>query len=801
MAESVDFEVGSPQKTLTADELRRIDAYWRSALFLCAGMIYLKDNPLLREPLRFEHIKNRLLGHWGSDPGQTFTWVHLNRVIKKYDLNMIYISGPGHGAPSVLSNAYLEGTYSEIYPEKSQDEEGLKRFFKEFSFPGGLGSHCTPQVPGSINEGGELGYSISHAFGAAYDNPDLIVAVVVGDGESETGPLATSWHSNKFLNPARDGAVLPILHLNGYKIANPTILGRVDDDVLRKLFEGYGYNPYFVEGSEPEAVHELMAHTLDSVVAEIRDIQHDARTNGVQAYRNWPMIVLRTPKGWTCPKEIDGHKLEDFWRAHQVPFEIGRNSGHLKLLEDWLRSYKPQELFDPNGGLIPELKALAPTGARRMTANPVANGGILRKPLHMPDFRDYAVDVKEPGGATAENTRVLGGFLRDIMRKNMNTFRLFGPDETASNRLSAVYEVTQKVWMEEIKPEDADGSKLSRDGRVMEMLSEHTLEGWLEGYLLSGRHGLFASYEAFVHVIDSMFNQHAKWLEKSGRIPWRVPVSSLNLLITSLVWRQDYNGFSHQDPGFLDIVANKSAKVTRIYLPPDANSLLSVANHCLRSTNYVNVIVSDKQLHLQYLPMDRAIEHCTKGIGIWEWASTDAGSEPDVVLACAGDIPTKEALAAAAILRDNFPDLKVRFINVVDLFKLEPDTEHGHGLTDRDFDGLFTKDKPIIFNFHGYPWLIHRLAYRRTNHHNLHVRGYKEHGDINTPLDLAIRNQIDRFDLVIDVIDRVPKLQDVGAHIKERMRDLIIEHTNYACEEGMDKPEITNWKWPFRVEG
>jgi xylulose-5-phosphate/fructose-6-phosphate phosphoketolase len=788
-----------PSGPLSAEELRKIDAYWRASLYLCVGMIYLKENPLLREPLKFEYIKKRLLGHWGSDPGQSLVWVHLNRMIKKHDLNMIYISGPGHGSPAMLSNSYLEGTYSEIYPEKSQDEQGMAKFFKEFSFPGGLGSHCTPQVPGSINEGGELGYSLSHGFGAAFDHPDLIVAVVIGDGEAETGPLATSWHSNKFLNPRRDGAVLPILHLNGYKIANPTILGRISDEELESLMIGYGYKPYFVEGSDPAAMHQRMAQTLDTVIAEIKQIQQDARTNGVGEYPKWPMIVLRSPKGWTCPEEVDGHKVEGFWRAHQIPFEVDDNPDHLKILEHWMRSYNPEQLFDEDGKLIPELQALAPEGDRRMSANPIANGGLVRQPLRMPDFQDYAVEVATPGASWAENTRVLGAFLRDIMRDNMNSFRVFGPDETDSNRLSAVFEATKKVWMEEIKPEDADGSKLTRDGRVMEMLSEHTLEGWLEGYLLTGRNGFFASYEAFVHVIDSMFNQHAKWLERCQEIPWRAPISSLNLLITSVVWRQDYNGFSHQDPGFLDIVTNKSAKITRIYLPPDANCLLSVADHCLRSTNYVNVIVSDKQLHLQYLTMDEAIKHCTKGIGIWDWASTDQGGEPDVVLACAGDIPTMEALAAAALLRKNFPDLKVRFINVVDLFKLEPNTEHGHGLTDRDFDSLFTKDKPVIFNFHGYPWLIHRLAYRRTNHQNMHVRGYKEHGDINTPLDLAMRNQIDRFDLVIDVIDRVPKLQVVGAHVKEQMRDQIIEHTNYAREYGIDKPEIRNWEWPFRA--
>ena len=798
MAKDILSKKEISKNRLNSEEMHQIDAYWRAALYLCVGMIYLKDNPLLREPLEFEHLKQRLLGHWGSDPGQCFTWVHLNRMIKKYDLNMIFISGPGHGAPAMLANSYLEGTFSEIYPEISQDEEGMRHFFREFSFPGGLGSHCTPQVPGSIHEGGELGYSLSHAFGAAFDNPDLIVAVMVGDGEAETGPLATAWHSNKFLNPARDGAVIPILHLNGYKIANPTILARISNEELINLFSGYGYKPFLVEGSDPKEMHPLMASTLEKIILEIRNIQQEAREKGVNEYPRWPMIVLRTPKGWTCPKEVDGHLLEGFWRSHQVPFEVGHNSDHLAVLEKWMRSYKPEELFDEEGRLIKELKELAPIGSNRMSANPITNGGLLRKPLEMPDFRQYAVSIPKHGNTIAQNTRVLGGFLRDVMHSNMNNFRVFGPDETASNRLSAIYEVTEKVWMETILPEDADGSELSRDGRVMEMLSEHTLEGWLEGYLLTGRHGLFASYEAFIHVIDSMFNQHSKWLERCQTIPWRVPISSLNLLITSVVWRQDYNGFSHQDPGFLDIVSNKSAKVTRIYLPPDANCLLSVADHCLRSKGYVNVIVSDKQEHLQYLTMDEAILHCTKGIGIWDWASTDQGSEPDVVLACAGDVPTMEALAAAAMLREFFPDLKLRFVNVVDLFKLEPQSEHGHGLSDRDFDSLFTTNSPIIFNFHGYPWLIHRLAYKRTNHNNMHVRGYKEHGDINTPLDLAMRNQIDRFDLVIDVIDRVPKLQVSGAHIKEQMRDQIIENSTYAREEGTDKAEITNWKWPGR---
>jgi xylulose-5-phosphate/fructose-6-phosphate phosphoketolase len=778
-------------------ELRKIDAYWRATLYLCAGMIFLKENPLLKKPLEIDHIKKRLLGHWGSSPGQTFTWVHLNRLIKKHDLNMIYISGPGHGAPAVLSNAYLEGTYSEVYPDKSADEAGMCRFFHQFSFPGGTGSHCTPETPGSIHEGGELGYSLSHAFGAAFDNPDLIVTVMVGDGEAETGPLATAWHSNKFLNPVRDGVVLPILHLNGYKIANPTILSRISRKQIGNLFSGYGYKPYFVEGSDPGTMHQLMARTLETVLARIKKIQRAARIKGVKDLPEWPMIILRTPKGWTGPKEVDGHKVEGSWRSHQVPFQIHENLAHLKLLEEWLKSYRPEELFDEHGTLMPELKSLPPSGLRRMSANPVANGGLLRTPLHLPDFRDYAVKVDRPATVMAENTNELACFLRDVMRNNMKTFRVFGPDETASNRLTAIYEVTKKTWMEEMKPEDADGGELSADGRVMEILSEHTLEGWLEGYLLSGRHGLFASYEAFIHVIDSMFNQHAKWLEKCCDVTWRVPVSSLNILISSVVWRQDHNGFSHQDPGFLDIVTNKGPKVTRIYLPPDANCLLSVADHCLRSTNNINVIVSDKQPHLQYLTMEEAILHCSKGIGIWDWASTDMEGEPDVVLACAGDIPTTEALAAAALLREHFPDLKLRFINVVDLFTLQPQTEHPHGLSDRDFDCLFTADKPIIFNFHGYPWLIHKLAYRRTNHGNLHVRGYKEKGNINTPLDLAMVNQIDRFNLAIDVIDRVPKLHVKGAHVKDWLKNQLIENTAYAYRQGVDKPEITDWIWPY----
>ena len=785
---------------ISKDLLENMHRYWCAANYLSVGQIYLRDNPLLREPLKMEHIKRRLLGHWGSDPGQSLIWVHLNRLIKKYDLNMIYISGPGHGSPAMLSNAYLEGTYSEVYPDKSEDEEGMRKFFQQFSFPGGIGSHCTPETPGSIHEGGELGYSISHAYGAAFDNPDLIVAVVVGDGEAETGPLATAWHSNKFLNPARDGAVLPFLHLNGYKIANPTVLARISQKKLESLLVGYGYKPYFIEGSEPMAVHQIMAETLETVINEIKEIQNKARTNGFTELPDWPMIVLRTPKGWTCPKEVDGHKIEGFWRAHQVPLQIHDNEAHLKILEKWMQSYKPEELFDKDGKLIPELKELAPIGNRRMSANPMTNAGLVCKALRMPDFRDYAVEVTQPGNVMVENTHILGTFLRDVMAHNMTNFRFFSPDETDSNRLSAIYEASKKAWMAEIKSEDADGSKLSPEGRVMEILSEHTLEGWLEGYLLTGRHGLFASYEAFIHVIDSMFNQHAKWLEKSKDVSWRSDVSSLNILISSVVWRQDHNGFSHQDPGFLDLVCNKSAKVTRMYLPPDANCLLSVADHCLRSKNYVNVIVSDKQLHLQYLNMDEAIRHCTKGIGIWDWASTDEEYEPDVVLACAGDIPTMEALAAVSILSEHFPELKIRFINVVDLFKLEPHSEHDHGLTDQDFDSLFTTDKPVIFNFHGYPWLIHRLTYRRTNHKNIHVRGYKEQGNINTPMELAIHNQIDRFNLAIDVIDRVPKLQVSGAHVKDWLKNQIIENINYADEYGIDKPESAEWKWPQMIQ-
>ena len=797
MASTTEVSADIPAP-LGPDELRKIDAYWHACNYLAAGMIYLRANPLLREPLRPEHIKNRLLGHWGSDPGQSLIWIHLNRLIKKYDLNVMYIAGPGHGAPATLANCYLEGYYSEIYPDKSRDEAGLLKFFQQFSFPGGIGSHCTPETPGSIHEGGELGYSISHAYGAAFDNPDLIVAVTVGDGEAETGPLATSWHSNKFLNPIRDGAVLPVLHLNGYKISNPTLLARIPHEELEALLIGYGHKPYFVEGDDAPAMHQKMASTLEQCILEIRSIQRHARLTGDANRPRWPMIVLRSPKGWTGPKVVDGHKVEGSWRAHQVPITDPRtNEKHLKLVEGWLRSYKPEELFDPDGRLIAELQELAPSGSRRISANPHANGGVLRKELELPDFRNYAVEVKSPGAADALPTDALAHFLAEVMRRNMSSFRVFGPDETASNKLTAIYAASKKTWLAEFKPEDADGGELDVSGRVMEMLSEHTLEGWFEGYVLTGRHGLLSSYEAFIHIIDSMFNQHAKWLEKSKmELDWRAPVPSINFLITSLVWRQDHNGFTHQDPGFLDVVTNKSPNVVRIYLPPDANCLLSVTDHCLRSRDYVNVIVADKREHLQYLSVEDAVTHCTKGIGIWDWASSDNGEEPDVVMACAGDIPTMESLAAVTILKEHFSDLKIRFVNVVDLFRLMPDTEHPHGLSDRDFDSLFTTDKPVIFNFHGYAALIHKLSYRRKNHDNLHVRGYKEKGSINTPLELAILNQIDRFNLAIDVIDRVPRLRSVGAHVKEWLKGQIIASIHYAHVEGIDKEEIRNWKWP-----
>ena len=784
---------------LDAAELQRMQAYWHATLYLSAGMIYLRANPLLREPLKSEHVKRRLLGHWGSDAGMSLTYIHLNRLIKKYDLDMIFIAGPGHGAPALLSNVYLEGTYSEIYTDITEDAEGLHRFLKQFSFPGGIGSHCTPETPGSIHEGGELGYSLSHGFGAAFDNPDLIVAVMVGDGESETGPLATAWHSNKFLDPVRDGAVLPVLHLNGYKIANPTILARIPHHELEHLFRGYGYEPCFVEGSDPDSMHQALAATLEHCIREIRRIQREARGSTSKVERpRWPMVILRSLKGWTGPKEVDGHKVEGFWRAHQVPLaEIHENPKHLAMLEEWLRSYHPDKLFDAEGRLMPELRELAPKGARRMGANPHANGGLLRRALRLPDFRNYAVQIDSPGATEVGPTQLLGQFLRDIVRDNPSNFRVLSPDENASNRLTALYEVTKKTWLGEYFAEDADGGELAPDGRVMEMLSEHTLEGWLEGYLLTGRHGFLSSYEAFVHVIDSMFNQHAKWLEKSGELPWRADISSLNLLITSTVWRQDHNGFTHQDPGFLDVVANKSPTVTRIYLPPDANCLLSVADHCLRSCNYINVIVADKQQHLVYLDMDAAVTHCTKGVGLWRWASSDQDSEPDVVIASCGDVATMEALAATALLRQHFPELKVRFVNVVDLFRLVPSTDHSHGLTDREFDALFTPDRPVIFNFHAYPWLIHRLTYRRTNHDNIHVRGYKEKGNINTPMELAIQNQVDRFTLAIDAIDRVPSLRLRGSHARDALMNEQLACRRYAYAEGIDPPDIVGWKWPF----
>jgi xylulose-5-phosphate/fructose-6-phosphate phosphoketolase len=780
-------------------ELDSMHAFWRACNYLSVGMIYLKHNPLLREPLQPDHVKHRLLGHWGASPALSFVWVHLNRMILEHNLNVVFVAGPGHGAPGVLGPAYLEGTYSEIYPDKSEDAEGLRKFFKQFSFPGHIGSHVTPETPGSIHEGGELGYSLSHAYGMAFDNPDLIVACVVGDGEAETGPLATAWHSNKFLNPIRDGAVLPILNLNGYKIANPTILSRISHEELEALFVGYGYKPYFVEGSEPAEMHQKMAGTLEAAITEIRAQQEVARHTNDAVRPRWPMIVLRSPKGWTGPKEVKGHQVENSWRSHQVPLsDVRDNPASLKLLEDWMRSYKPDELFDADGRLVTRLRELAPRGRRRMSANPHANGGVLRKELDLPDFRNYAVDVPSRGTVEHENTRPLGEFLRDVMKQNMTTFRVFGPDETASNRLQALYGASKKTWMADLLPEDADGGELARDGRVMEMLSEHTLVGWLEGYLLTGRHGFFHTYEAFAHVIDSMFNQHAKWLDISkNSVPWRAAVASENILLSSTVWRQDHNGFSHQDPGFIDLVANKSASVVRVYLPPDANTLLAVADRCLRTTDCINVIVADKQKHLQFMTIDEAITHAAKGIGIWARASTDAGEEPDVVLAACGDVATMEALAAAAILRERLPDLKLRFVNVVDLFRMQPASEHPHGSTDREFDGLFTTDKPIIFNFHGYPWLIHRLAYRFTGHEHLHVRGYKEKGNINTPLELAMLNETSRFHLVIDVIDRVPRLRARAAHLKEEMKNAIIDNMRYAHEHGTDRPEIANWTWPY----
>ena len=782
---------------LSTEELRKMHAYWRAANYISLGQIYLYANPLLHESLKIEHIKPRLLGHWGTTPGLNFIYVHFNRLIKKQDLSVIYVTGPGHGGPGLVANTYLEGTYSELYPNISQTEEGMRKLFKQFSFPGGIPSHVAADTPGSIHEGGELGYSIAHAYGAAFDNLDLLVCCVVGDGESETGPLAASWHSNKFLNPVRDGAVLPILHLNGYKIANPTILGRLSDVELTQLFTGYGYKPYFVEGHEPVAMHQLMARTLETVIEEIQAIQNDARAGRSRGLPVWPMIILRTPKGWTGPKIVDGKPVEGTWRAHQVPVsDLASRPDHLRTLEEWMKSYQPEELFDRNGKLIPELTELAPSGARRMGANPHANGGLLLKDLVMPNFREYAVSVPKPGTAIAEATRVLGEFLRDVMKLNADSknFRVFGPDETASNRLDALYEATDKVFMESILPTD---EHLSPNGRVMEVLSEHMCQGWLEGYLLTGRHGFFSCYEAFIHIVDSMFNQHAKWLKVTRNIPWRRPIASLNYLLTSHVWRQDHNGFTHQDPGFIDHVVNKKADIVRVYLPPDVNTLLSVADHCLRSRHYVNVIVAGKQPALQWLDMKSAIEHCTNGIGIWEWASTDKVSEPDVVMACAGDIPTLETLAAVDLLRQHFPDIKIRVVNVVDLMTLQPSSEHPHGLSDHEFNSMFTTDKPIIFAYHGYPSLIHRLTYRRTNHDNLHVHGYKEEGTTTTPFDMTVLNELDRYHLAGDVVDRVPRLQRANAHFKQLLRNKLVEHRQYICERGDDVPEIRDWKWPY----
>ena len=801
----VKQKLGDGKKTIASGpldsaELRKMDAYWRASNYLSVGQIYLLDNPLLKETLARKHVKPRLLGHWGTTPGLNFIYVHLNRVIRRDDLNMIYIIGPGHGGPALVAHAYLEGTYSEVYPNISQDPEGMRMLFKQFSFPGGIPSHVAPETPGSIHEGGELGYALSHAYGAAFDNPDLIVACVVGDGEAETGPLATGWHGNKFLNPERDGCVFPILHLNGYKIANPCFLARIPQDELRKLFEGYGYKPYFVEGHEPEAMHQAMAKVMDSAVAEIRGIWKEARQKGFQGRPAWPMIILRTPKGWTCPPEIDGKKCEDYWRSHQVPMGDMDKPEHIKVLERWMKSYRPDEVFDDSGKLEAEIAELAPTGTRRMSANPHANGGVLLKDLRMPDFRAYAVDVPKPGATTAESTRVMGKFLRDVMKQNLDhsNFRLFSPDENNSNRWQDVLEVTNRCYVADIYPED---DHLSPDGRVMEVLSEHQCQGWLEGYLLTGRHGFFSCYEAFIHIIDSMFNQHAKWLKVTNHIGWRRPVASLNYLLSSHVWRQDHNGFSHQDPGFIDHVVNKKAEVIRVYLPPDANTLLSVTDHCLRSRNYVNVVVAGKQPAPQWLNMDQAVKHCAAGIGIWDWASSDRGSEPDVVMACCGDVPTLETLAAVELLRKHLPEIKVRVINVVNLMKLQPAEEHPHGLTHKEFDVLFTKDKPIIFAFHGYPWLIHRLTYRRTNHGNMHVRGYKEEGTTTTPFDMVVLNDLDRFHLVEDVIDRVPQLGARAAYFKQAVRDKLIEHREYIAKHGDDMPQISNWRWGGEGKG
>jgi xylulose-5-phosphate/fructose-6-phosphate phosphoketolase len=773
--------------------LNKMHEYWMAANYLSVGQIYLYKNPLLRKPLKIEHIKPRLLGHWGTTPGLNFIYVHLNRLINEYDLNMIYVTGPGHGGPGLVANTYLEGTYSELYPNISRDEAGMKELFKQFSFPGGIPSHAAPETPGSINEGGELGYSLLHAYGAVFDNPDLIACCVIGDGEAETGALAASWHSNKFLNPVYDGAVLPILHLNGYKIANPTLLSRLENEELQKLLEGYGYKVYFVEGSDPTYMHRHMADTLDDIIKEIKLIQNEARIGGFTHRPKWPMIVLRTPKGWTGPKIVDDKPVEGSFRSHQVPLsELASNPAHLKMLEEWMKSYKPETLFDENGTLRSDLADLAPKGDRRMGANPVTNGGLILKDLKLPDFKDYAIDVDLPAATYAEATRIAGKFLRDIIKLNHSNFRIVGPDETTSNRLDAIFEVTNMVFTDNILPADKN---IAHEGRVMEVLSEQMCQGWLEGYLLTGRHGLFSCYEAFIHIIDSMFNRHAKWLKTIREIPWRRPIGSLNYLLTSHVWRQDHNGFSHQDPGFLDHVVNKKASIVRVYLPPDANTLLSVLDHCLRSRNYVNVIVAGKQPALQYLDMDAAVKHCTAGIGIWEWASNDKSDEPDVVMACAGDVPTLETLAAVDILYKHFPELKVRVVNVVDLMTIQAANEHPHSLSDKDFDSLFTTDKPVIFAFHGYPWLIHRLTYRRTNHKNFHVRGYKEEGTTTTPFDMVVMNDLDRFHLVMDVIDRVPKLFNIGAHLKQDMRFKLIEHENYIKVHGKDMPEILDWKW------
>jgi xylulose-5-phosphate/fructose-6-phosphate phosphoketolase len=783
-----------PESPISSELLRKMDAYWRASNYLSVGQIYLYDNPLLKEPLKREHVKPRLLGHWGTTPGLNFIYVHLNRVIRDRELNMMYVIGPGHGGPAIVAQAYLEGTYTEFYQGITRDADGMRKLFKQFSFPGGIPSHVAPETPGSIHEGGELGYALSHAFGAAFDNPDLVVACVVGDGEAETGPLATGWHGNKFLNPVRDGAVLPILHLNGYKIANPCFLARIPEDELRRLLEGYGYTPYFVSGHEPESMHRLMARALDEAIAGIQRIQADARGRGFQGRPAWPMIVLRSPKGWTCPPVIDGKACEGSWRSHQVPLGDVKTEEHVRILEGWMKSYRPEELFDADGRLVPELAALAPTGHRRMSDNPHANGGSLLEDLRLPDFREYAVEVKAPGVTMAEATRVQGRFLRDVMKGNLGTknFRVFSPDENNSNRWQDILEVTDRCFVAEIVPGD---DHLAPDGRVMEVLSEHQCQGWLEGYLLTGRHGFFSCYEAFIHIVDSMFNQHAKWLKVSNHIPWRRPIASLNYLLSSHVWRQDHNGFSHQDPGFIDHVVNKKAEVVRIYLPPDANCLLSVTDHCLRSRNYVNVVVAGKQPAPQWLTMDEAVKHCTAGIGIWEWASNDRGGEPDVVMACCGDVPTLETLAAVDLMRRFVPELKVRVVNVVNLMKLQTPHEHPHGLPDTEFDALFTTDKPVIFAFHGYPWLIHRLTYRRKGHDNLHVRGYKEEGTTTTPFDMVVLNDLDRFHLVNDVIDRVPHLSARAAYAKQAIRDVLLDHKQYIATYGDDMPQITNWRW------